>query len=88
MIFCQVINLLPFSKRTMNEDNLDHLNIRQYYGRELARVGDITNKKAVENNWNFEEIAHLTCCASVGLTTGLAVFCVCQFLHREFIRNE
>jgi hypothetical protein len=88
MTFCHAINLLTFSEKTMAENNLDHINFRRYFGRELARIGDVTNNRAAQNNWTFEQIMEITGCASFGLTTGLAVFWVCQFVHSKFIKNE
>ena len=84
------VNLLTFSKHTMApaEQNPGHLDVRQLVGRELARVGDLTNSKGEEHYWEFEHIMQLTGCASIGLTTGVAMCCVFHFLHRKFLRSD
>ena len=85
---CDAVNFLTFTRLTMAENPPNQL-VFQYYGRELARVGDLENNRARRNNnWNFEDIENFTVCASFGVTTGLAVFLVCQFVHRNFIKNK
>ena len=89
MTWFEFTNLVTSSKLTMSEEIPNHANIRHYYGRELARVGDITNSKVErEHYWDFENIIQFTSCASIGLTTSLAMLCFCRFLHRRFLSNE
>lgn len=85
---CGAVNVLTFTQRTMAE-NSPNQSLYQYYGRQLARVGDLKNNQGRRNDmWNFGELEDFTVFASFGVTTGLAVFLVCRFVHRNFIRNE
>lgn len=87
MIVCQVINLLAFSERTMSQNQQAHINVFQHYGRELARIGDLTNMER-RNNWNFAGIARLTGCASFGFTTGLAMFWLFLFVRKKIMKSK
>lgn len=86
---CHAVNFLTLTQRTMAEEPPNQLFQYYVYGRELARVGDLANNRARRNNnWNFEGIENITLCASFGVTTSLAVFLVCRFVHRNFIKNR
>ena len=71
----------------MAENNPNQINI-QYYGRELAKVGDTANERAEDNNWNYEDIIECTGCVTFGFTAGIVLFFVGKFVHKTFIKNK
>ena len=60
----------------------------QEFGRELASLGDVLNERGEVERQDYEEMMRLSCFASVGLATVLALFVAFQLIRRRYVRNQ
>lgn len=94
MVVCRITNILILTQSrhngTVMETNDDVLvnHSCQELGRELANLGDILNERGRAQRRDYEEIMRLSCFASVGIATGLALFVTFQFIRRRYMRNQ
>lgn len=89
MVVCPTTNSLALSGRYKEmEGNLQALDCYRHVGNQLAIIGDFLNERQRQRHLHYEEMIRLSSYASLGLTTGLAVFFTFQFLHRTYTKHQ